>query len=346
MGSLGVQSFEARLVPSTLWACATILVYDLLCTLDQEILYVWPRPWSMSTALFIFNRYLPFVDTFLSISGQTAFPHSSLPGLKHPTAKFSRISPEACLVRNKAVGWLSLFGVMLSESILILRTYAIWERKRSVLIFLCGLAFCTFLPIIVFVYLETQSLIYTPDPSDGLGCFLSHAGSILIYGYLMIMISETAIAVLTAIKAYRDLRRSRVRWIEKLYKDGMLFYVYLLLISLANVMVPILAPTMFANWLATPQRVLHSVLCTRVLLLILRQRRRVTTEVSRSTWSESEGTTGMVFSSVVDDEETSDATSAFRLTTLESSSSQREAYTYPVSPGADQEEDGRARFNW
>jgi hypothetical protein len=58
--------------------------------------------------------------------------------------------------------------------ILMLRTYAIWERKRGVLFFLCGLALvrflidmghtrtipsqCAFLPIVVFVRIETQTL--------------------------------------------------------------------------------------------------------------------------------------------------------------------------------------------
>ncbi|KAJ6602557.1 hypothetical protein DFH09DRAFT_449725 [Mycena vulgaris] len=291
---------------------------------SRLVLYVWPRPWSMSTALFLLNRYLPFVDTFLSLS-----------------AKFTRPSPEQCLTRNKAVAWLSVLGIMLSEGILMLRTYAIWERKRSVLIFLCGLAACAFLPMVVFVHLETRTLEYVA--TDGLGCALSHAGSILIFGYLSIMISETAIAILTAIKAYRDLRRSRVPWVLKLYQDGMLFYVYLLSISVANVLVPIIAPAMFANWLGSPQRVLHSVLCTRVLLLILRRRHVATSGFPRTIASEA-GTTGMVFSSVVD---SGTATSEYGLTTFDSTSSRRDVYTYPVSPGAEDDEDeGRSRFNW
>jgi len=332
MGSLNAvalpdQEFENRLVPATLCASATILVYDLMCTLDQEVLYVWSRPWSMSTALFLLNRYLPFVDTFLSLS-----------------AKFTRISPEQCLMRNEAVGWLSVFGIMLSEAILMLRTYAIWERKRSVLVFLCALALSAFLPMAMFVHLETRTLQYVA--TDGLGCLLSKAGNILIFGYLMIMVSETAIAVLTAVKAYRDLRRSRVPWVVKLYQDGMLFYIYLLIISVANVVVPLTAPAMFANWLATPQRVLHSVLCTRVLLLILRARRTniATSGVPRTSTPESEAT-GMVFSSVVDD--STAATSDLGLTTFDSSSSRRDIYTYPMSPGAEEEEEeGRPRFNW
>jgi len=324
MGSMNAD-FESRLIPSTLCACVTILVYDLICTLDQEILYVWPRPWSMSTALFVLNRYLPFVDTFLALG-----------------AKFTRLSPEQCLMRNIAVGWLSVGGIMLSEGILMLRTYAIWERKRVVLIFLCLLALPVFVLVALFVQLETKTLHYIP--TDGVGCLLSSASHILIYGYLMIMLSETAIAILTAVKAYRDLRRSQAPWIQKLYQDGMLFYVYLLMISIANVTVPILAPPMFANWLATPQRVLHSVLCTRVLLLILRRRRIATSENRRTTISTSESAeTGMVFSSIVDDSRENE--SEFGLTTVESGSSRR-VYAYPVSPGADDEEEGGTRFNW
>ncbi|KAJ7739819.1 hypothetical protein B0H16DRAFT_1567942 [Mycena metata] len=265
--------FEARLIPSTLCACLTILVYDLLCTLDQEILYVWPRPWSMSTALFLLNRYSPFVDTLLSFSD-----------------KFTRMPPEV---------WLSVLGIMLSEGILMLRTYAIWERKRSVLYFLCGLALCSFVPIVVIVQLEAASLHYIQ--SDVLGCTLSHAGHVIIFGYMILMISETAIAVLTAIKAYRDLRRSRVPWVLKLYQDGMLFYVYLSILSTANVLVPIFAPAIFANWLGTLQRVLHSVLCSRVLLLILRQRRIVTSGTTRAhAVTTDSDASGAVFSSVVD----------------------------------------------
>lgn len=57
----------------------------------------------------------------------------------------------------------------------------------------------------VFVFLETRTLKcmspsflhlegctdYADAATDGLGCLLSDAGSILIFGYLMIMISET-----------------------------------------------------------------------------------------------------------------------------------------------------------
>ncbi|KAJ7617939.1 hypothetical protein FB45DRAFT_1034173 [Roridomyces roridus] len=86
-------------------------------------------------------------------------------------------------------------------------------------------------------YLELRSLHSVQ--TNGVGCTLAKAGSVIIFGYLMLLVSET----------------------------GILFYVYIL----ANILVPALAPSRFSNWLASPQRVLHSVLCTRVLLLIRRQ---------------------------------------------------------------------------
>ncbi|KAF7334650.1 hypothetical protein MVEN_02295500 [Mycena venus] len=258
---------EARLVPSTLCACATILVYDWICTLDQEITHVWSRPWSMGTLFFGLNRYLPFVDISVGLS-----------------AKLMLVSPEGCLVRNKIVAWLSVMGIFLSEVILMLRTFAIWERKGIVFVLLTFLAASTAVSTVAFTQLELASLEYVP--TTGVGCKLAKASSVIIFAYSILMISETTIVILTAVKAYRDLRRSRQPWLVQLYRDGILFYFYLLSISLANILVPLLAPvspefqplgtpltkeglqSMFANWLASPQRVLHSVLCTRVLLLI------------------------------------------------------------------------------
>ncbi|EKM82036.1 hypothetical protein AGABI1DRAFT_126386 [Agaricus bisporus var. burnettii JB137-S8] len=136
-------------------ACATLLVYDHLCTFDQEVALVWSsNPLQRGSIFFIVNRYLPYVDTLMSLN------------------------------------------------------------------------------------LHVVSL-YDPQ-------------------------------------AYRSLRYSHYDspWIKQMYKDGLLYYVLVLAVSIANVLVAALAPRPLANWLATPQRVIHSVLCNKVLLQILRQRTR------------------------------------------------------------------------
>ncbi|KAJ6450794.1 hypothetical protein C8R45DRAFT_1042794 [Mycena sanguinolenta] len=246
---MSASALNDRLIPSTLLSCATILIYDWLCTLDQEITHVWLRPLSPGTALFALNRYAPFIDISVALS-----------------AKFQRISPEDCLTRNTIVAWFTVLGIFLSEVILMLRTWALWERSRSVLVWLIILGACALIPTIAVTELEIRSLLYIP--TTGVGCTVGKARAIIIVAYILVLLLETTIVILTAVKAFRHLRYSREPWLIRLYRDGMMFYVCLLLISLANILVPILAPSMFSNWLASPQRVLHSVLCTRVLLRI------------------------------------------------------------------------------
>ncbi|KAL0948103.1 hypothetical protein HGRIS_010720 [Hohenbuehelia grisea] len=190
-----------------------------------------------------------------------------------------------------------------------LRTYAIWGRKpavRSLLITLCIVRMCLrihipqpllitsiqviFVPALVITQLESASLscmchysilsassahipCYTVGPSGSISrCNLKTASSIVFIAYILLVICETTIVVLTAIKAYQHLRHTTSSWIIQLYRDGFYFYIILLGFSLANILVPVLGSKELVNWLATPQRVAHSLLCTRILFLIFRQR--------------------------------------------------------------------------
>ncbi|KAJ8689065.1 hypothetical protein PTI98_013129 [Pleurotus ostreatus] len=240
-------------VSASVAASGTVLVYDFLCTFDQEVAYVWSSPWTFGSSLFFLNRYLPFVDTFVSLRLLTS--HSQ--------------TPEQCTTQFRIVLWFIFFGIFISEIILMLRTYAIWNRRRSIQITLYILCLLVFVPGLVVTQLESASLIY--GPSEG-GCNLEHASVIIFVAYVLLVISETIIVTLTLIKAFQHLRHTRSSWVVQLYRDGFLFYLYLLGFAVANVIVPVAGPPELANWLATPQRIAHSVLCNRVLFLIFRQR--------------------------------------------------------------------------
>lgn len=63
-------------------------IYDYLCTLDKEVRglahmetycslnfvykvsYVWSRPWTFGTFLFVLNRYMPFADLVMAFHGR------------------------------------------------------------------------------------------------------------------------------------------------------------------------------------------------------------------------------------------------------------------------------------
>ncbi|KAI0340996.1 hypothetical protein BDW22DRAFT_1346721 [Trametopsis cervina] len=283
-----VSKSAAPIVPYTVAAFGTLLVYDWLCTLSDEVatigLYpflpwlttlqvslVWSQPGNIGSLLFFLNRYPPFIDTFLSLHSLTTLE-----------------SPEVCLQNFKIVTWLIVFGVFIAELILMIRTYAIFERKRWMLALLSLLMAIVVIPGIVIVDIELNSLSYGfPKVGPYTGCFLTKAPSVvIIVAYLLVLFTETIIVGLTAFKAIQHLRRSRAPLVINLYRNGLVFYVYILLISLANVLVPIVGPSALANWLATPQRALHSIFCTRVLLSLLHDRKRVIAALNTSSRSQ------------------------------------------------------------
>ncbi|KAF4611830.1 hypothetical protein D9613_004283 [Agrocybe pediades] len=52
-------------------ACFALIVYEYLVTLDEEVKHFWKGPFSISRALFFFNRYFPFLPIFVALLCQT-----------------------------------------------------------------------------------------------------------------------------------------------------------------------------------------------------------------------------------------------------------------------------------
>ncbi|KAL5532582.1 hypothetical protein ACEPAF_4356 [Sanghuangporus sanghuang] len=238
------------LTGGTIAAFGTLLViglqiYDVFfVTFDQEVTLVWPSRWNLVKALFFLNRYLPFVDTFLSL-------HHS----------------DESLDRKKHCPRLVVVGICISEVILMIRTSAIWGRRRAIHYVLLFLGAGTLIPSIVMAQLEVMSL----DCVHG-GCIKSRPSSRIVFvAYLLLVVMcETTIAILTLVQAWRHYRSNQVKspLISQLYKDGLLYFVYLQVFLIFNIIIAVAGPPDIGTLLAIPQRVLHSVLCTRVLLHI------------------------------------------------------------------------------
>ena len=148
-----------------------------------QVELVWKRRWGLGTALFVFNRYSPFVESIISLSSESAtcvgqyhlnicespvfLPQpaglclSYLGARREPVAyiphrrarnlqQFSHVST----LGGHLFGFSSLFfstgfivlGLLTSEFILMLRTYAIWDRSRKALYVLLATGTVRILP--------------------------------------------------------------------------------------------------------------------------------------------------------------------------------------------------------
>jgi hypothetical protein len=50
------------LIPATV-AASTIFIWDYILTFGMEVDLVWKSKWNFMKGLYLFQRYLPFIDT-------------------------------------------------------------------------------------------------------------------------------------------------------------------------------------------------------------------------------------------------------------------------------------------
>jgi len=105
-----------------------LFIYDYSLTLHLEIKLIWNSRWTYTKIAFLLVRYLGFGYSLLVTYAQF-----------HPN-----ISAETCQVMYATISWLLLVHTMLAESILAIRTWAVWERNRLVGIIL-AIAVSTYL---------------------------------------------------------------------------------------------------------------------------------------------------------------------------------------------------------
>ncbi|KAJ7598868.1 hypothetical protein C8J56DRAFT_915214 [Mycena floridula] len=237
-------------------ATAAMLTYDYFLTCGLEIEYIWSRPWSVSAVLFLINRYLPLVDVSLSL-----------------TLRFTPQTQDSCLRKIEAVTLIGLFAIVLCEVILMLRTSAMWSNRRSIVIIFSILTLVLVGNFIAVVILQKtiftgiiQHFLHLPESPP---CDVLSGVIVLSPWYIAVAASETIIGALMISKAVKDLPRSNSHWVAQLYREGIIFYLGIIVISLLNATVPFFAPQV-AGSLSMLQRGAHSIICNRILLLIFR----------------------------------------------------------------------------
>ncbi|PPQ78896.1 hypothetical protein CVT25_002384 [Psilocybe cyanescens] len=188
---------------------------------------------------------------------------------------------------------------MVSELILLLRTWSLWERSTNILRFLATLSLATFVPGIVVTVLEIESFKFGPIPEGGRGCNLQSASKLIMVAYILVGVSETVVVALTAIKGFHHTHCSNYLWHQPV-------------ITLANIIIPLVASEpQYKNYLvfpeltsSSPQRVFHSIFCNRVILLIqgqLTRTRRATNEIARARSISKSNYTGNIVESGMED---------------------------------------------
>ncbi|KAJ7873308.1 hypothetical protein B0H14DRAFT_144357 [Mycena olivaceomarginata] len=100
-------------------AFLTLLAYDTILHIGQEYRYVWKSRWSVVKILYLWTRYSTFIDTILAVQERVDFSRDA--------SSCSRIMTFTTIFAG--------FGIGVAEIILMIRTYALYERSKKLLVF-------------------------------------------------------------------------------------------------------------------------------------------------------------------------------------------------------------------
>ncbi|KAL0949006.1 hypothetical protein HGRIS_009105 [Hohenbuehelia grisea] len=249
-----VQSLNRIRISSYLpVSSAGLFLYDYILTFGDELTLVWGEPWSLGKALFVLTRYPAFVDIGMTLYHNIAFS----------------VTVAQCILLYEITGWMFIAGMVIAELILLIRVWALWGRTKRIAALLAIVSVVgIIITAITFSRFHTaQTFILMDDIAPSIpGCFSTGGTDIVFVGYLILMSFEILILVLMLIKGVQHFRHLSSSFLVTFYQDGIMYYAFLLGISIINVVVLLTGPPEYANLLTTLQRTLHSLLSARVLL--------------------------------------------------------------------------------
>ncbi|OAX34057.1 hypothetical protein K503DRAFT_786051 [Rhizopogon vinicolor AM-OR11-026] len=196
---------------SFLVALATLWIYDYVTTLDEELPFILEFSWRTAKCLYLACRYLPFVYL-----GATLFRTLD----QHPMLSMC----ETYYSLNSYLGGVIVFA---AESIFFMRAYAIWDRSRWILWVFIVSVILILTPIVAILVEYNASTTVTDELAPGIsGCSKTGEGSIIFVVYVLIVICETEILLLTlyrAIVKYQH-RRQGTNVLKTLIQHNIFYY--------------------------------------------------------------------------------------------------------------------------
>ncbi|KAF8503194.1 hypothetical protein JB92DRAFT_2970844 [Gautieria morchelliformis] len=237
--ALGLAIFKNRIAA----------IYDYLLTFKLEVELVWGTPWSIGGILYLLTRYSVCVDSLM-------------------LAYFHFASGQSVSARTELAGFYQPGTNIILLVVLIFRTWAIWRQERKVAFGLPILMVIVVVPLVYLTRIGLTSVSFadvTTLPIPNLqSCFITRNDDItMLWDYVIIVSFETVILILTLIQGVRHCRSSLV---STLYADGILYYVYLIMLSIANVLFIAFVEKKTGATLVLMQRVFNAILPGRILL--------------------------------------------------------------------------------
>jgi len=235
-------------------AAPALMVYDYLLTVHDEIRLVWFSPWSYTKVLFLLVRYLPFIGIYFDLHNQILLGSTA----------------HECKWMYPMLMWVTTIAMFAAILVLTIRTWAVWRRDLKVGILLAALTIGAFVAASYCNAKFNKSLKISDAPLPGMrGCFVTGASTILRVDFIASAILEFSALILMMISAYKAYKIGDTNQLSTvLHRDGIIYYIFLLIASIANVTVMSAAPIDLMFMMIPVCGALYQVLTCRIVLNI------------------------------------------------------------------------------
>jgi len=230
-----------------------VLLYDYVLTFGEEAEFIWQQKMNFGNILFILNRYMPMIDLVITLNSYTNR------GVQQD--KF-------CLLWFNIEVWIRLLCSWVINVLLLLRTWAIWGRSRTMLICLSILLVVCMLAASGLSLYSSLTVAEIPSLNSIRPCLYTIPNTNVLYATLVsCIVFDCTVLILTLVKIVPAWQPGGVTpLITQLLKDGIQYFVMIFLIAIANIIMIHIAPTALATTLSILYIVAASTLGCRMIL--------------------------------------------------------------------------------
>jgi len=268
-------------------AAFTILYYDYALTFHLEVNRFWKmRRLTWASSLFYLNRYLSLVGHIPVIVQYFLPPMGS--------QRFM-----TCMVLSSFHQYLAIIVQAIVGVFQVMRTYALYDQKLSVLLSLCSSGSVAII-YGIWAVMRGQGLKYTEEDLPMRGCLppLSEAMSFrLASAWTAMLAFDVIIFVMTLYKSITRKREGDSTILHVIIRDGAIYFGVIMVAALSVILSFRLSPPHGKGLTTTLTNIISSTMVSRIMLN-LRNPKLSTTFRSDSTASQEDA----IFTSVVDTE--------------------------------------------
>lgn len=205
----------------------TFWTYDYACALHEEWEFLRRSRWTKVKALYIMTRHLPF---FLIVM--------------YLCLNFAPIEdPNKCRILINVYSSLSQISAICSECFFMIRTYALWNNNKIVLVGLLSTAFAMIVTSVSIRFATIATSYVTTSAIPGTPSCPSKSSSVLYFmSFIFLFVFQLVLITLTLTRAIQSWRSTKGPLQAILVKHNIFYYVCGLFLSAINILVPALFP--------------------------------------------------------------------------------------------------------